>query len=211
MRMDKLFPLGGIAFVALVVLTLVVGGSTPEPGDAAAEVVTFYDQNEVRQFVTSFVFAATVPFLIVFAVGLARTTGEERSALWGQVAIAGAILAGGVILMTAAIHFALLDAANQDEVAREALAAFNVLEGSTWIAYNAGFGVMMLGAAGVMLSGSAGRRRLGWSALVLGIALFIPFADFVALLATLLWIVVVSVVQARARRTTAAASPAAAL
>jgi hypothetical protein len=140
MRMDRLFPLGGIAFVALVVVTLVVGGSTPEPGDTAAEVVSFYDQNEVRQFITSFVFAATVPFLILFAVGLRSAVGGDRGLLWSQVAVAGAILAGGVILVTAAIHFALLDAANQDEVAQEALAAFNVLEGSTWVAYNAGFG-----------------------------------------------------------------------
>ena len=107
MDIKRLFPLAGIAFVALVVLTLVIGGSTPGPGDAAAGVASFYDQNEVRQFVTSFVFAATVPFLILFAVGLRSAVGEDRSPLWGQVAVAGAILAGGVILMTAAIHFAL--------------------------------------------------------------------------------------------------------
>ena len=37
-------------------------------------------------------------------------------------------------------------------------------------------------------------RWLGWAALVLGILLFIPFADFIALLVTLVWILVVSVV-----------------
>ena len=211
MDIKRLFPLAGIAFVALVVLTLVVGGSTPGSSDPTAEIASFYDQNEVRQFITSFAFAATVPFLIMFAVGLVRTAGEDRSALWGQVAIAGAILAGGVILMTAAIHFALLDTANQDEVAQEALAALISLEGSTWLAYNAGFGVMMLGAAGVLLAGSGGRQWLGWIALVLGIALFIPVADFVALLAMLLWILVASVVQGRALRTTSTASPAPAL
>jgi uncharacterized membrane protein len=58
-----------------------------------------------------------------------------------------------------------------------------------------------------MLSGSGERRWLGWIALVLGVALFIPFADFVALLAMLFWILVTGLVQARARRTTSTASP----
>jgi hypothetical protein len=40
-------------------------------------------------------------------------------------------------------------------------------------------------------------RPLAWIALVLGVAAFIPFADFFALLATLLWIVVAAVVLAR--------------
>ena len=55
------------------------------------------------------------------------------------------------------------------------------------------------------------RRRLGWIALALGVALFIPFADFVALLALLVWILVAGLVQARALRTTSTASPAPAL
>ena len=54
---------------------------------------------------------------------------------------------------------------------------------------------MMLGAAGSLIP--RGSRALGWSALVLGIALFIPFADFVALLLTGIWIIVTSILQFR--------------
>jgi hypothetical protein len=39
---------------------------------------------------------------------------------------------------------------------------------------------------------------LGWIALAAGIALFIPFADFVALIISGLWIIAVSVKQFRA-------------
>jgi len=66
--------------------------------------------------------------------------------------------------------------------------------------FNPALGVMMLGAAGTLLSRSAGRRWLGWVALFLGIALFIPFADFVALLATGAWIIVTSVLELRSGR-----------
>lgn len=210
MSLQKRLPLSGVAFVVLALLTiLAISGSTPGTDDSAAEITTFYDENEVRQFITSFAFAATVPFLILFMAGLVRTIAAraDASAVWGHVALAGAILVGAVILITAAIHFALLDAANQDEVAQEAVVALNFVENSTWVAFNAGFGVMMLGAAGLLVSAGV-MRWLGWIALVLGVAAFIPVADFIALLATLIWIVVVSLLQARAARTTQAVSPA---
>src|SRR5947209_6263571 len=39
-----------------------------------------------------------------------------------------------------------------------------------------------------VLTRAAGQRLLGWCALLLGIALFVPFANFFAMLASLLWI-----------------------
>ena len=57
------------------------------------------------------------------------------------------------------------------------------LDSDSWVASNAGFGMMMLGAAGCS-SRLGVNRRLGWMALVLGIAVFIPYADFVALVVT---------------------------
>jgi hypothetical protein len=210
MSHQRLLPLSGVAFVALALLAIIaIGGDTPGTSDSVAEIARFYDENEVRQFITSFAFAATVPFLVMFAVGLVGGIAArgDASALWGQVALAGAILVGAIILVTAAIHFALLDAASQDEVAREAVVALNFLDGSGWVAFNAGFGVMMLGAAGLLLSAGV-MRSLGWIALVLGVAAFIPVADFFALLATLIWIVVVSVLQARSPKATHSASPA---
>ncbi len=55
----------------------------------------------------------------------------------------------------------------------------------------------MLDAGGCLARLARGYRQLGWAAVVLGVALFIPYADFVALLATGLWIVVVSILLAR--------------
>jgi hypothetical protein len=60
------------------------------------------------------------------------------------------------------------------------------------VAFNAGLGVLMLGA-GASLLASKTNRVLGWIALVAGIALFIPFADFVALIVTGLWLIWTSI------------------
>ncbi len=72
----------------------------------------------------------------------------------------------------------------------------NALDGNTWIGFFGGLGVMMLGAAGALLSATS-RRWLGWTALVLGVALFVPFADFFAMMLTAIWIIVASVLLAR--------------
>jgi hypothetical protein len=83
-----------------------------------------------------------------------------------------------------------------ENISPVALQALNTLDGNTWMAFNPAFGVMMVGAAGTLLTAGV-MRPLAWIALVLGVAAFIPFADFFALLATLLWIVVAAVVLAR--------------
>src|SRR5512143_1994580 len=84
-----------------------------------------------------------------------------------------------------------------DHLSAAGLQVLNLVDGDAWVAWNAGIGVMMLGAAGSLLSRRAGSRRLGWTALVLGALLFIPYADFFALLATALWILATSAVLHR--------------
>lgn len=209
MDLKRLFPLSGIAFVALVVLSLGIGGGTPASDAPAAELASFYGENTVRQGITAFVLAATVPFLIFFAISLARggQTRTEAGSAWSQVVIAGAILTGAGILATAFVHFALADAGDS-EVTPIALQALNALDGNSWMAFNAGFGVMMLGAAGLFVSNAGRQRWLGWIALVLGVALFLPFADFFALLLTLVWILVTSMTMARGARMVGHAVPA---
>lgn len=198
MVLRRLLPLSGLVFVLVVVVAVVaIGGDTPSSGDAAQSMFDFYDEQSVRQGIAAFVFAASVPFIVLFAVGLAaayREAGRESAAVWRNVLIAGGILTGGAILANSWIHFALSDGADNgiDPVALQSLVT---LDSNSWVAFNAGLGVMMLGAAGCMIPG--GSRFMGWAALVLGVALFIPFADFFALVLTLIWIIVESFVRYR--------------
>jgi len=197
MDAKRLFPLAGIAFVVLVVGTIVgVGGSTPGTDASAAELASFYGDNAIRQGIGSFLLAAAVPFIVFFGVGLVNRAGELS--IWSYVLFAGTILVAGAVLLTAAIHFALANGADE-EISPLALQALNSLDGNTWMAFNPAFGVMMLGAAGVLISARV-FAWLGWVALVIGIAAFVPFADFFALLATMLWIVVTSVALARGKK-----------
>lgn len=199
MILRRLLPLSGLAFVVVVVIAVVaIGGDTPSSGDSAQSMFDFYDGQSVRQGAAAFVFAASVPFIVLFAVGLAATyrdAARESATVWRHTLMAGGILTGAAILANSWIHFSLANGADSgiDPVALQGLVT---LDANSWVAFNAGLGVMMLGAAGCMIPG--GTRFMGWASLVLGVALFIPFADFFALVLTLIWIIVESFIRYRA-------------
>lgn len=202
MNSNKLFPLAGIAFVALALVAIIgLSGSTPGTDASAEKLASFYSNNHVRQLTTSFVLAAAAPILVLFGIGLVDAWGRMESgpvSAWGFVLLAGTTLAAGSVTLTAFMHLALSDAAGVGD-APTSLQALNSLDGNTWMTFNPAFGVMMLGAAGALFSVGA-RSWVGGVTLVLAVALFIPFADFFALLGTLAWIVVTCIVQLRSRQ-----------
>jgi hypothetical protein len=57
--------------VALVVLSIGLGGGTPDPAAPAQEVVAFYEDELIRQRLAAYVLAASMPFLLFFASSLA--------------------------------------------------------------------------------------------------------------------------------------------
>ena len=200
MTWRRWLPLTGIAFVVVVVLAVLLSGSTPGTDDAASKVASFYNEHQNREVVASFLLAASAPFLVIFTcVAAQRWGGGEGGGarVWPLVFIGGSVLLGAIILVLATVHFALADGADNG-VAPGGLQALNLLDNNFWVGANAALGVMMLGAAGtLLLMRLRGARWLGWIALLLGVLLFIPFADFFALLASLLWILVVSVMLTR--------------
>jgi hypothetical protein len=202
MEMPRLLPLSGIVFVVLALVAVIVfGGDTPGSNAPGGEVLAYYDAHQAREVIGAFVLAASVPFLVCFAVTAAMglwPAEAGRRPVWEIVLIAGSALVSAALLVAAAVHFALADGATNDASA-DALQAVNLIDGNIWVAFNAGFGVMMLGAAGSLIPRGGAYRWLGWLALVVGVALFIPYADFIGLLLTLVWILVMSVMLFRAR------------
>ena len=201
-----LLALSGVAFVILVVVAIVgVGGDTPSEDATAAQVVSFYQDEQNRQMIAAFILAASVPFLAVFAATLALAVWplQTRSRrVWPILLAGGSFLAGGAFILAAFIHFVLAAAA--DKVAITTLHGFNLLDADSWMAFNSALGVMMLGAGGALIACTGAYRVLAWIALLAGVALFIPFADFFALLVTGIWIIVISIMLFRGEPASAA-------
>jgi hypothetical protein len=195
---SRWLPLSGVVFVVLMLVVIIgFSGDTPGTDDSGAKIASFYDDESVRQGIAAFLLAATAPFLLLFSTTLAGLAGSGRTSreIWRRMFLGGSFILGAIIMVMAMIHFALADGAG--DVAPAALQALNLLDGNFWVAANPALGVMMLGAAGWLLGRVGNYNALGWVALVLGIGLFIPFVDFFALLLSLLWIIVASVLLYR--------------
>lgn len=212
MNLRKLMPLSGLAFITLFAVAFILGSSTPDPQASADRVASFYNAHSAREIAAAFALACAVPFFVLFAIAFMAPSWNARRdgvPIWQVFIAVGSAVTGAAILLGATVHFALADGAGH--VSGTALQALNLIDGDIWMAFNPALGLTMLGAAGLLLSDTLGHRRLGWCAAVLGIALFIPFVDFFALLATGVWIITASVVMSRqpttARPTTAYVQP----
>jgi hypothetical protein len=196
MTLRKVAPCSGIALVVLVALCIVLGGSTPSSTADGAKVASYYDSHQSRLFVVSFIFGLAALAAVVFASWLARSLrSDDGMSVSDRVVLGGGVLFAAALGFVGAANFALSD--SPKDVSGSALQALNLLLNDSWVFWNAALGVFMLGAAGACLTSAVSYRWLGRIAIVLGIALFIPFADFFALLASGLWIVAVTVVLAR--------------
>ncbi len=196
MTARKLLPLSGLGFVVAMIGGLIAFGDTPPADATGTALLAYYDEHALKRSAYAFVIAATVPLLALFAIALAQLReGAARSA-WELLALVGAAITGAGLMASALITFSLANAPDQG-ASGDAIRILALIDGDVWVAANASLGVLMLGAAGTMLGHEQSRRWLGWTALVLGIALFVPFADFVALLFSAVWISVVSVLLSR--------------
>jgi MFS family permease len=200
-RLRALLPLSGIAFVALIVIGLAVGGSSPSPDAAADEVVSFYRDNENRARAGIWFFAFAMPFLPLFAsslAGLQRPEGHDSRVVWRRLLLVGSAIMSAMLGVAITTQLALADS-TEPQIAPEVMQALNVLAGHVVYALLPATGTMMLGAAGWLLGRDRVQGWLGWAALILGIGLFVPFFGVLAFVLSLVWIIVVSITLFRAR------------
>ena len=197
MTLRKLLPCSGVVLVALIALSVVLGGSTPGSTADGAEVASYFDSHQARMSIVSFVFGLAALASVLFAATLARSLrpADDGTSVWDRVLVGGGVMFASSLGFVGAATFALAD--SPKKVSGSALQALNLLLNDSWVFWNAALGVFMLGAAGACLTSAAAYRLFGRIAIILGVALFIPFADFFALLASGLWIIAITVVLAR--------------
>lgn len=199
----RMLSLSGVAAVVLVVASWAgLSGDTPGGGATASKISAYYGSREAREMIAAFVLAASAPFFVLFAATLAESLSVNGRTIWLRVLTAGGAVVAGAFLVAALIHAALTQTANDHDAAGGALQALAGLDQSTWMALCAGLGVLMLGAAGSLLAQRVAPVR-AWIALVAGIALFIPFSDFIALIVSGLWIIATSISLYRRERAVA--------
>jgi hypothetical protein len=205
-RWSVLAPLTGVAFVVLVVLAFIVGGSTPDINDSPEKILRYYNNHDSKQMFAAFLLALGTVFFFFF-LGVLRAAlraGETRVSRLSAVAFGGGIVLGLGILSFAGFTFALADAA--DHLTPDAAQALNTLNSDFFFPIAAGLATLMIATAISSLGSGVLPAWAGWTALVLGIAAITPLGFFAFLLFGL-WTLVVSIVLWRAAAPAAAAPP----
>ncbi|HEY8951388.1 MAG TPA: hypothetical protein VIP78_02360 [Candidatus Dormibacteraeota bacterium] len=201
---ERLAPLTGLVFVAIVVVVFATGGSTPGDHDTAQQVQAFYGQHHDKHMTLAFIMAISIPFLLFFIsilrYELRRAGGSGQLA---NAAFAGGVLAAAGFGILAFVHLALADAGGSDKTIGTTQ-ALNVLDNNDFLPMAAGMGVLVL-AAGLSTIRHGGLPKwLGWAGVVIGAASFTP-AGFFAFLLSGIWVVIVSILLTLGRRSAAPA------
>jgi hypothetical protein len=197
-RWDRLAPLTGLVFVAIVIAAFAIEGSTPEEHDSAAKVQAFYTNHHDKHSAVAFVLAIAIPFLLFFVSSLRydlrRTGGTGQLA---NVAFAGGALAASGFAFVAAVHLALANA-GESLTTLGTTQTLNVLDNNDFIPAAAGVAVLVLAAGASVVRHGGLPKWLGWLGIVIGILAFTP-AGFFAFLAAGIWILIASVMLTRIR------------
>jgi hypothetical protein len=196
---ERLAPLTGLVFLAIVVAVFAIAGSTPSSHDSAREVQTFYGDHHDKHMLLAFIMALSLPFLPFF-VSILR---YELRRAGGTGQLANAAFAGGVLAavgfgILAFVHLALADAGDSAETIGTTQ-VLNVLDNNDFIPVAAGMGVLVLGAGLSAVRHGGLPKWLGWAGVVIGFVAFTP-AGFLAFLASGLWIGVASILLTQARQ-----------
>ena len=201
---ERLAPLTGLVFVAIVVAVFATGGSTPGDHDSAREVQDFYGQHHDKHMLLAFIMAISIPFLLFFVsilrYELRRAGGTGQLA---NAAFAGGVLAAAGFGILAFVHLALADAGDSVKTIGTTQ-ALNVLDNNDFLPMAAGMGVLVL-ASGLSTVRHGGLPKwLGWVGVVIGVAAFTP-AGFFAFLLSGIWVAIASILLTLGRQSTAPA------
>lgn len=187
-------PLTGVAFFVLIVASFVVAGESPDTESSGSE-ITSYFSGEVKPLIATILLALSAIFLLFF-VGVLRGFLRSRagSTEWlSTVAFGGGVVAATGILLFAGLSFTLIDAS--DTLDPAATQAINALSFDLFFPLAGGLVTLLVATSLSSLRTNALPVWLVWAGIVIAIASFTPIGFF-AFLASLLWILVVSIVLA---------------
>lgn len=187
--------LTGVVFAILLVASFLVGGETPGADESAAEVVEFYTDNDDKSMLSAILGGLSSVFLLFF-VGTLRNVvraGEDGAGGLSSVVLAGGTVAAVGNLIFSGLSFTLGDAATDLEPA--AVQALSALNSDFFLPLAGGLCTLLLACGLASVRGGALPAWLGWSAIVIGVVLFSPLGFF-AFLASILWLLVTSIVLA---------------
>lgn len=196
-RWSRLAPLTGVLFGLIVIAAVITGGGeTPKASDSAAKVVVYYAKHRSEIETSGIMFALAFLVLVLFAGSLRsylRSTGGTDGL--GTLVLAGAVLMAAGALGVTGLEYGL--AHNLGYFTPETARTLNFISSEMFLPVLAGGFIFAVCAGLAILRGAALPRWLGWVSIVIGVVALVPPVSFAALLALLIWSIVVAVLMYR--------------
>jgi hypothetical protein len=196
MTLRRWLALCGVAAPVLIVLAFTaVGGSTPSDKASAAKVVSYYRDHKTASMIAALMVAIGAVLLVLFAARLRELLRGDGlgSDVLPIAAFGGFVILASGLFVLAAVHFALVQAADQ----RFATPAqtLNVLDNNDFFVLVGGMALIMLAAGIATVRQPVLPRWLGWAAIVIGILSLAGPVGFVGVLLAVVWIFVVAILM----------------
>ncbi|HEY2536449.1 MAG TPA: hypothetical protein VGI24_05640 [Solirubrobacteraceae bacterium] len=194
-RWGRLAPLTGVLFGVIVVVAVFTNNAeSPKSSASAAKVFAYYSVHRSEVETSGILFALAFLVLVLFA-GALRSYLRRTAAAEGLSALvlAGAILMAAGALTATGVEYGL--AHNLHNFSPETAKTLNFISQELFLPVLAGGFIFGVCSGLAILRGAALPKWLGWVALVIGIVVLIPPASFPALLAFLIWSVVVAILM----------------
>jgi hypothetical protein len=206
--LERYAPLTGLAFFILAFVSFILSNDSPDSDDGPVKVISYWSSHDSKEIASAIVATFAVLFLVWFmaSVRSAILRVEGGSGRLATLTFAGGVIAATALVVSNAFEFATAESVG--DVPPTVTQTLSVIYADFWFPIVLGFGLMMLAA------GLAGIRYgwlpawAAWVTIVLGVLSFTPIGFF-ALLATIIWIGVVSIVLFLGESRAAPTAPAA--
>ena len=194
-RWSRLAPLTGVLFAVLAVAAAFSNSAeSPEASASRAKVLAYYVGHRSEVETSAILFALAFLVVVLFA-GALRSYLRRTATAEGLSAL---VLAGGIMMAVGALVGTGIEygvAHNLRSFTVQELHLLNFLSDEMFLPVLAGGFVFGICAGIAILRGAALPKWLGWAAIVIGIATIVPPASFPALLAFVVWSIVVSILM----------------
>jgi Domain of unknown function (DUF4386) len=196
MTIRRWLALCGVAWPILIVLAFtVVGGETPNDDASAAKVVSYYRDHKNASMIAALMVTIAAVLLVLFAARLHEVLRGDRSGsgVLPNAAFGGALILASGLLLLAAVHFALVQAA--DHRFGGPAQTLNVIDGNDFFVLIGGISVLMLASGIATVRRPVLPRWLGWVAIVIGVLSLAGPVGFVGALLFVIWSLVVAILM----------------
>ena len=185
-------PLTGVAFVALVIIGIFVGGEPPDADSPVQEIVDFYRDNDDSIFAGALLISFAGALLIFFAGVLRKVLreAEGEGGVLSLVAFAGAVVLAVGAAIDGTISIALADKA--DSIDPAGVQALQALWDNDFLPLAMGAGVFLFASGLSIVRHGALPKWLGWAGILFGVMSLTPIG-FAGIIGGGVWILVVSV------------------